>query len=516
MSNTSDRQQPILNDSLLNITQANPGDNPAFDLIGLTQLRNEPQYDGIDGSGFSVAVIDTGIDLTHPLIAPNYVTGYDFVDNDSDPSDPQEHGTHVSGIVGARDETIGVAPDVGLIGLRVAGSDGGAFITDLEAALAWVLENQEQYNITAVNLSLGGGFFTNETEVQGSILNILVDDIQRLEAAGVTVVAAAGNGYFTNSEQPNQANIAAPAIFSTIAVGAVWQDNITRNISWQSGGIDFSTGTDRITSFSQRLVAPNLVFAPGAIISSTLPGGEIGGRAGTSQAAPHVAGSVALLQEASLQFGGRLLTTDEVTEILFTTGDVIIDGDDEDDNVNNTNSSYIRINLYNAVEEVRRRYDDIISSPENSSQVYRFFRSDIGVHFYTASRAERNNIIGNLPNYIYEGESYQSATDPLTGASSPVYRFLNTTTGTHFYTISETERDNITNNLPNYNLEGIAYYGYTSDRPGATPLYRFYNPVTDSHFYTPSAVERDAVLANLPDYQLEGQDGIAFYVEPII
>ena len=81
--------------------------------------------------------------------------------------------------------------------------------------------------------------------------------------------------------------------------------------------------------------------------------------------------------------------------------------------------------------------------------------------------------------------------------------------------MSEAERDNISNNLTNYNFEGIAYYGYESDRPGAIPLYRFYNPVVDAHFYTPSAAERDAVLANLPDYQLESHPGIAFYVEPI-
>ncbi|MEM8675830.1 MAG: S8 family serine peptidase [Cyanobacteria bacterium P01_G01_bin.67] len=524
----SDRTTIRINNQEINLKQANPGDNPAFDLIGLTQLRNEPQYGGIDGSGFSVAVIDTGIDLSHPLIAPNYVAGYDFVDEDDDPSDPQGHGTHVAGIVGATDETIGVAPDVGLIGLRVVDSDGGAMLNDVEDAMSWVLANREQYNITAVNLSLGLGFFTSELEVQG---NILLDDIQRLEAEGITVVASTGNDYFANAELPNQANIAAPAISSTIAVGAVWQDNQNRNVSWQSGSIDFTTGADRIASFSQRLTAPNVIFAPGAIITSTLPGGGVGELAGTSQASPHIAGSVALLQEASLQFSDRLLTPDEVTEILRTTGEVIIDGDDEDDNVSNTNNSYFRVNIHNAVAEIKRRSDELIFPPENNSnvfldhqnsilgsRVYRFFRPELGVHFYTASTAERNHIISNLSNYIYEGESHFSAreiADPLTGAK-PVYRFLNTFTGAHIYTISEAEVDNISNNLSNYSYEGIAYYGYESDLPGVTPLYRFYNPVIDAHFYTPSVAERDAVLANLPDYQLENQDGIAFYVEPII
>ena len=358
----SDRVTVSIDDQELTIEQANPGDNPAFDLIGLTQLRNDPQFIGIDGSGFSVAVIDTGLDVTHPLIAPNYVAGFDFIDNDSDPTDPEGHGTHVSGIVGATDETIGVAPDAGLIGLRVLDEGGAGFITEIEDALVWVLENQAQYNITAVNLSLGIGFFTSEAELQGDVIS---DDIQRLEEAGVTVISAAGNDYFANSGRLNQANLSFPAISSTIAVGAVWQDGTESNAFWQDGSIDFSTGADRIVSFSQRLDADNVIFAPGAIINSTVPGGGIGENAGTSQASPHVVGAVALLQEASLQFSGRLLTPNEINEILRTTADPIQDGDDEDVNVESTGQTYSRINIYEAVSEVKRRSDNIAPPPDN-------------------------------------------------------------------------------------------------------------------------------------------------------
>lgn len=543
----NDLAQVAIDNRIVTIEQANPGSNPAFDLIGLTKLRNDPQYAGIDGSGFSVAVIDTGIETEHPLIAPNYVAGYDFIDNDNNPYALQRHGTHVSGIIGATNQDIGVAPDVGLISLRTLNGNGGGSFAEVENALTWVLENQEKYNITAVNISLGSGFYTSESELRG---DILADDIQRLEAAGVTVVSAAGNHYFTNSGKSNQANLVSPAISSTIAVGAVWQDDAIPQYEWSQGGIDYSTGADRIASFSQRLDAPNMIFAPGAIITSTVPGAKIGKGAGTSQAAPHIAGAVALLQEASLQFSGRLLAPEEVSEILRTTADTIIDGDDEDDNVSNTYTAYPRVNIYNAVSEVKRRSErrsdniatltknnpDTISddsngeipSPEvetiterelgSDSTVFRLFRTDIGVHFYTTSTAERDFITSNLDNYIYEGESFRSATptaDPLTGIK-PVYRFLNSDTGTHFYTMSEVERDIISNNLTNYNFEGIAYYGYESDHPGATPLYRFYNSTTDTHFYTPSFVEKDSVLANLPNYQLESNDGIAFYVEPLV
>ena len=358
----SDLATAVINDISIEIEQANPGDNPAFDLIGLTQLRNDPQFTSINGSGFSIAVIDTGIDATHPLIAPNYITGFDFLDNDADPSDPDGHGTHVAGIIGATDENIGVASGVDLIGLRVLSANGGSLL-EVEDALEWVFDNREQYNITAVNLSLGVGFYTPDESLQGDILS---DDIQRLEDAGVTVIGAAGNDYFTNSGLPNQENVAFPAISSTLAVGAVWQDGTEANVGWQSGSIDYTTGADRITSFTQRLNSPNFIFAPGGSITSTIPGGGIGIFGGTSQASPHVAGAVALIQQASLEFNGRLLTPEEVREILFTTGDPIVDGDDEDDNVVNTGSSYVRINVYNAVVEVKARSDNFAPPPENN------------------------------------------------------------------------------------------------------------------------------------------------------
>jgi subtilisin family serine protease len=512
----------ILDEQTIKLEQANPGENPAFDLIGLTDLRNDPQFAGIDGSGLSVAVIDTGIDTAHPLLKNNYITGYDFFDDDSDPSDEDGHGTHVLGTVGATDETIGVAPDVDLIGLKVSGADddneGSIPLSDATNALQWVLDNHLEYNITAVNMSFGSGFYNSESEVTD---DPRIDLINSLEQAGVTIVSSAGNNYYVaQQEQLGQSSLTAPAIYSTIAVGAVWQDSSEPSpYLWESGAEDLSVGADRLVSFSQRSDADNFLLAPGAVINSTAVGGDLKKVGGTSQATPHVTGAVALLQEASLQFGGRLLTPDEVVDILRSSADGVIDGDDEDDNVTNTEISYPRINIYNAIVQVKQQFslnneDDDLTP---GSTVYRFFRPDVGVHFYTASETERDSLIANLPQYTYEGASYNAApenADPVTGAK-PVYRFFNKNAGVHLYTISEEERDSIQDNLSNYNFEGIAYYGYESDLEGTSPLYRFYNPVVDAHFYTPSAAERDSILKNLPDYQLESNDGVAFYIEPL-
>lgn len=337
------------------LEQANPGVNAAFDLIGLTQLRNDARFAGIDGSGMSVAVIDTGLDRYHPLLESAYLTGYDFVTQTPTSFDSLEHGTHVAGIIGARDENIGVATDADLIGLQVF-RNGYASNSRIEDALEWVLANHTRYNIVAVNMSLGGGFFTSESQSQFSLL---YDDVQRLEAAGITVVSAAGNAYKSNQTQ----NLAEPAIFSTLAVGAVWKDGVNSNVWFGDGAIDYTTGSDRIASFSQRKTGPNTLFAPGAYISSTIPGGGLAQMAGTSMASPMVAGAVALMQEAAMTFGGRLLSPDEIVEILRTTGDRIVDGDDEHDNVANTNTSYPRLNVYNAVSEIYERFRAIAPSP---------------------------------------------------------------------------------------------------------------------------------------------------------
>ena len=156
---------------------------------------------------------------------------------------------------------------------------------------------------------------------------------------------------------------------------------------------------------------------------------------------------------------------------------------------------------------------------EVAPTVFRFFRPDIGVHFYTSDVVERDSVLENLPAFEFEGPSFIAAPtpeegeDPLTGVE-PVYRFLNNNTGVHVYTISEVEREAILE-LPNFTDEGIAYYSYETEQLGTTPLYRFYNPVIGAHFYTPNAAERDFVSESLTNYQPEGENGVAYHVLPL-
>ena len=138
--------------------------------------------------------------------------------------------------------------------------------------------------------------------------------------------------------------------------------------------------------------------------------------------------------------------------------------------------------------------------------VYRFYNTQTGAHFYTISVPERDFVIANIPALAFEGTAFFAHPQPATD-QQPVFRFFNTRTVVHFYTISVPERDAVLT-YPGFNYEGTAYYASTAAGSGRTPLYRFYNQRTGTHFYTISDAERDLVLT-YPQFVYEG---IAYYV----
>jgi len=147
--------------------------------------------------------------------------------------------------------------------------------------------------------------------------------------------------------------------------------------------------------------------------------------------------------------------------------------------------------------------------PNPGGTIYRFLDPKRGLHFYTASETERDYVKDNLSNYQFEGASY-TAVDSLTRSTDPVpvYRFYNSKLGVHLYTIDETERDSIIDNLDNYTFEGEAFSAYATQVEGTIPIYRFFSQELGTHFYTPSVGEKDSVEENLPNYKFEG---IAYY-----
>ncbi len=236
------------------------------------------------GDGVKVAVIDTGIDLTHPDLAANIKGGASFVSGVASPNDDNGHGTHVAGTIAAIDDSngvVGVAPKAYLYAVKVLDSTGSGYISDIISGIQWAVANRMQ----VVNMSFGGG-----GDVQA-----MHDAIIAASRAGIVLVAAAGNS------GPGANTVGYPAKYpEVIAVGAHDRSNF-------------------VTSFSSR--GPEVeVSAPGLSILSTTKGGLSGTMSGTSMASPHVAGAAALLIGSAIaDANGNGVTNDEVRNALTRT-----------------------------------------------------------------------------------------------------------------------------------------------------------------------------------------------------
>jgi subtilisin family serine protease len=224
-----------------------------------------PYQGSADLSGVAVAVIDTGIDAGHADL--NVVGEADIVCESwgdcAAGDDPNGHGTHVAGTIGAIADgagVAGVAPGVKLHAVRVLGSDGSGYYSDIIAGIEYVLENPE---IRVVNMSLGGGM-SSDTDP-------LAEAIQRLIDSGVIVCIAAGN------ESQDTANVSPAGYDLGVVVSAYDSSNSDLGFAW------FSNYGEEVD-----------IAAPGVSIYSTWPGGGFEALDGTSMATPHVAGAAAL------------------------------------------------------------------------------------------------------------------------------------------------------------------------------------------------------------------------------
>ena len=142
--------------------------------------------------------------------------------------------------------------------------------------------------------------------------------------------------------------------------------------------------------------------------------------------------------------------------------------------------------------------------------VYRFFNFKKGVHFYTASDDEAQSVIDNLYKiYDFEGVAYElNVANPDNNV--PLHRFFNFKKGVHFYTASEAEKNSVIAKLSaTYRYEGVAYT--VSQTPNfGTPVHRFFNFKNGVHFYTASEAEKNDVIARLSwTYRYEG---IGYYI----
>ena len=274
-------------EQLLNINLPNAaslgGNLWGLDNINAPDVWNgSSEFSGTKGAGATVAVIDTGVDLSHPEFEQRIVSGYDFVDNDSIADDGQGHGTHVAGtIAGSHGDGVGisgVAPESKIMPIRVLGDDGRGWTSDIIAGIRWATDN----GADVINLSLGGGGYSHA----------MADAIRYASERNSVVVMASGNSGGSSPEYP-----AAHATNFGLAVGAVDRSRNFASFSNRAG----STSIDFVT-------------APGVNVYSAIPGGNYARFSGTSMATPHVAGVAALLKSHN-----NSLTSETIEDLITGT-----------------------------------------------------------------------------------------------------------------------------------------------------------------------------------------------------
>ncbi len=329
---------------------------------GLIRAPEARHKYSVTGKGLTVAVIDTGLRTTHIDFEGRVVEQYNFTsDNNNNPNDASDgngHGTNVAGIIAANRKHIGIAPNCQVIPLKALSNNGRGNFEAVEKSLEWIIQNHSVHNITAVCMSLGDGEnHTVDTEFE---MHEIRSKIQILTDKKIAVVVASGNEFFRFSSQQGMSK---PAIFrETISVGAVYDARVGP-FYYSNGASTFESAPDRITPFSQRLhetinpMTRTDIFAPGAAITSSGISNDQAEsiQRGTSQAAPMIAGVVLLLQEYYQNLTGSLPSVDDLKIYLRSGGVIINDGDDEKDNVDNTNLDFIRADVVGALENINKR-----------------------------------------------------------------------------------------------------------------------------------------------------------------
>ena len=260
---------------------------------------------GLTGEGAAVAVADTGVDASHSTFGGRVVAeacystnlGGQYQTTSLCPGGAESatgpgsaapcsgiagcwHGTHVASIAaGANATYTGIAPDAQIIAIQVFSRSDSllycnfnppcilAFDSDIIAGLGFVESLAGTYNLSAVNLSLGGGQFTSSCDGSSAFTSPVAD----LRAAGISVVVASGNNGYTNA-------ISSPACVST---------------TYSVGCMNDADGS--VCSFSNSSSELD-IMAPGYAITAAVPGNSFGTASGTSMSTPHVAGAATLLK----------------------------------------------------------------------------------------------------------------------------------------------------------------------------------------------------------------------------
>ncbi len=314
---------------------------------GVDQIRAPEVWDelGTRGDGAKIAVLDTGVDISHPDIElytedasdPTYPGGWAEFDDSgnmvpgSEPRDSHYHGTHTSATTmgGASSGTaIGVAPEAELMhGMVIPGGSGST--EAVIGGVQWAVE--EDADVASLSLGAGCGLF-------GPVYNdAWTPVIENAESLGTVFVASAGNS--------GEGCVGSPGNdYKTLSIGA---SDSNRDIAEFSSGqvIDKSNWESPPEEWPDTFVKPD-VSAPGVDVLSAEPGGGYQELSGTSMAAPHVAGTVALMRSANPD-----ASVEEIKTTLESTAEKPDDWDEPEDEKDTRYGKGI-IDAYAAVDQM--------------------------------------------------------------------------------------------------------------------------------------------------------------------
>ncbi|MES2071420.1 MAG: S8 family serine peptidase [Pseudomonadota bacterium] len=241
----------------------------------LTTIGAPAAWDSSQGAGITIAILDSGVDPTHPDLVPNLVAGYNFYDNNTNTADVNGHGTAVAGAAAAASNNgigvAGVAGQAKIMPVRIADANAYAYYSTIAQGLTWAAD----HGARVANISYGG--VAGSPSIQSAA--------QYMKSKGGLVVVSAGNNGINETTAPTTTMIPVSATDSNDALA-----------SWSSYG-----------SF----VA---VSAPGVAIWSTSNGSAYGQHSGTSFSAPITAGAVALAMSANTTLDGT-----QVESMLYST-----------------------------------------------------------------------------------------------------------------------------------------------------------------------------------------------------
>ncbi|MGL5033971.1 MAG: S8 family peptidase, partial [Microcystaceae cyanobacterium] len=236
----------------------------------------EKAWDETKGEGVTVAVIDTGVSRVPDLRDTEFVEGYNFVEDNSDTSDKNGHGTHVAGTIAQSTNNnygvAGIAYKAKIMPLKVLSDNGGGTVADIAEAIEFAAD----HGATVINLSLGGG---GESKT-------LKDAIDYAYGKGAVIVAAAGNENRNSASYPGRY----PKVISVSALNATGQKAPYSNFG---AGVDISAPGGSEEGKDGKILQETLDPTSGKAV--------LVGFQGTSMAAPHVAGTVALIQSAQFK-----------------------------------------------------------------------------------------------------------------------------------------------------------------------------------------------------------------------